>query len=218
MDRSLIDRDDQRSLGRLREYYDARAPEYDEWYLGLGRFDGLERPHWDDELHELERLIGSLSPARTLDVACGTGFLTRHLRGAVTGIDQSGRMLEIARERLPDVHFIQGDALDLPFPDGSFDRVFTAHFYGHLPESGRAAFLEETRRVGAELVVVDAARRPDRQAEEMQLRTLNDGSRFEVFKRYFTGGPLAAELGGGDLLFEGRWFVVVTSTAGRAGI
>ncbi len=73
----------------VKEYYDTRASEYDEWYLGLGRFDGLERPHWDDELCELEHTIASLPPARTLDVACGTGFLTRHLRGEVTGLDQT---------------------------------------------------------------------------------------------------------------------------------
>lgn len=127
-------------------------------------------------------------------------------------------MLEIARERLPNARLVQGEASDLPFPDGSFDRVFTAHFYGHLPEPERMAFLDEARRVGAELVVVDAARRPDRKAEELQRRTLNDGSRFEGFKRYFTGAQLTDELGGGGLLFEGRWFVVVASTAGRTGI
>jgi hypothetical protein len=49
----------------MKEYYDARAAEYDEWYHGLGRFDGLDRSHWDDELHELERTIAALPPART---------------------------------------------------------------------------------------------------------------------------------------------------------
>ena len=47
----------------MKEYYDTRAPEYDEWYAGLGRFDGLERPHWNDELGELERAIDSLPAA-----------------------------------------------------------------------------------------------------------------------------------------------------------
>lgn len=195
----------------MKEYYDTRAPEYDEWYLGLGRFDGLERPHWDDELGELEQAIASLPPGRTLDIACGTGFLTRHLRGEVTGLDQSERMLTIAREEMPTARFVCGDALDLPFADASFDRVFTGHFYGHLEEPQRARFLAEARRVASRLLVVDAARRPDRQAEEMQLRTLNDGSEFEVFKRYFTGEGLAEELGGGLVLHEGRWFVVVES-------
>ena len=41
-------------------------------------------------------------------------------------------------------------------------------------------------------------------------RVLNDGSTWEVFKRYFTARALAAELGGGEVLHDGRWFVVVT--------
>jgi ubiquinone/menaquinone biosynthesis C-methylase UbiE len=193
----------------VKAYYEARAPEYDDWYLGLGRFDGLERPQWDDELHELERMLAALPPLRTLDVACGTGFLTQHLTGEVTGLDQSAAMLEVARARMPAARLVEADALPLPFPDTSFDRVFTAHFYGHLEEAERTAFLAEARRVAPELVVVDAAVRPDRERAAMQERTLNDGTRWEVFKRYFEPDELAAELGGGETLFAGRWFVAV---------
>ena len=196
----------------VKEYYDTRAPEYDEWYLGLGRFDGLERPHWDDELGELVQTIASLPPSRTLDVACGTGFLTRHLRGEVTGLDQSERMLTIARERMPAASFICGDALDLPFGDDSFDRVFTGHFYGHIEDPERERFLVDTHRVAPQLIVVDAAQRPDRQlVEREQQRTLNSGEQFHVYKRYFSAEQLIEELGGGSILYEGRWFVVVAS-------
>jgi ubiquinone/menaquinone biosynthesis C-methylase UbiE len=195
----------------VKAYYDARACEYDEWYEGLGRFDGLDRPRWDEEVRELERVVASLPPARTLDVACGTGFLTRHLQGEVVGLDQSASMLAIAAERVPAGEFVQGDALALPFEEGSFDRVFAGHFYGHLEPGVREAFLLEARRVAPELVVVDSAVRADRQEEEQQERVLNDGSRWEVYKRYFTGAGLAAELGGGELLHEGRWFLVVRS-------
>jgi ubiquinone/menaquinone biosynthesis C-methylase UbiE len=197
----------------VKTYYDRRAPEYDEWYLGLGRFDGLERPHWDDEVRSLERTVAALPTARTLDVACGTAFLTRHLRGDVVGLDQSRRMLAIAQERMPTATFVEADALSLPFPDASFDRVFTAHFYGHLEPDDRVRFRADARRVARELVVVDSAIRPDHAREENQERILNDGSRWEVFKRYFTGEELARELGGGRVLYEGRWFVVVRSTA-----
>ena len=195
----------------MKAYYDARAREYDEWYEGLGRFDGLDRPQWDDEVRELEGVVASLPPVRTLDVACGTGFLTRHLRGEIVGLDQSASMLAIAQERVPAGEFVQGDALELPFEDGSFDRVFTGHFYGHLEPDVREAFLVEAWRVAPELVVVDSAVRADRDAEERQQRVLNDGSRWEVYKRYFTGAGLATELGGGEVLHEGRWFVVVRS-------
>jgi len=52
--------------------------------------DGLQAriraSHWDEDMDAITRTIAALPPARTLDVACGTGFLTRHLRGEVTGI------------------------------------------------------------------------------------------------------------------------------------
>ena len=193
----------------MKEYYDTRAPEYDDWYLGYGRFAERHRPGWDQELRALFETIEALPPRHTLDVACGTGFLTRHLRGDVTGLDQSERMLAIAGERRPDARFVQGDALALPFEDGSFDRLFTGHFYGHLAEEQRLRFLAEARRVAAELVVVDASRVYSPVAEEIQERILNDGSRWTVYKRYFQPDELADELGGGETLFAGDWFVVV---------
>ena len=195
----------------MKAYYEARAREYDDWYLGVGRFTERDRPGWEDELERLRETVASLPPARTLDVACGTGFLTRHLRGEITGLDQSATMLELARERVPDGEFVEGDGLALPFEDHSFDRVFTGHFYGHLEEPDRVRFLAEARRVAPELVVVDASQAHSPVAVEWQERVLNDGSRWEVYKRFFTGEALADELGGGETLFEGHWFVVVRS-------
>ena len=197
----------------MKAYYDRRAPEYDDWYLGTGRYDGLERPGWDDELRRLARVISALQPARTLDVACGTGFLTRHLRGDVVGLDQSEEMLAIARRQAPRARFVRGDALELPFDDGAFERVFTGHFYGHLDEHDRRRFLSEARRLASELVVVDSVLRDEVEPEEVQERILKDGSRWEVYKRYFTPERLLGELGGGETLMAGRWFVVVRAPA-----
>jgi ubiquinone/menaquinone biosynthesis C-methylase UbiE len=191
----------------VRTYYDTRAPEYDEWYLGLGVFGRRDRPGWHEDLGALQRAIAALPAARTLDVACGTGFLTRRLRGEVTALDQSEQMLALAGERLPDATLVQGEALALPFDDGSFERVFTGHFYGHLDRFERETFLAEARRVAGELVVVDSAVRPDHAREEWQRRVLNDGSEFEVYKRYFDADELAAELGGGEVIHSSRWFV-----------
>jgi hypothetical protein len=42
---------------------------------------------------------------------------------------------------------------------------------------------------------------------------LNDSTRHRVDKRYFTGDGLADELGGGEVLHDGRWFVVVAAYA-----
>ena len=193
----------------MKTYYDRRANEYDDWWLGTGLHAERIRPGWDEEVDVLAELVASLPPARTLDVACGTGFLTRHLRGEVVGLDQSERMLSRARAQAPDATFVHGDALALPFADGSFDRVFTSYFYCHLEEPERERFLAEARRVAPELVVVASVPGAGDPVERYEERVLEDGSRWTVFKRVFTGEQLVDELGGGEVLHEGRWFVVV---------
>jgi len=187
-------------------YYEQRAREYDEWYTGEGRFAGPDRPGWQPAVEEVTGLVGGLPATRTLDVACGTGFLTRHLRGPVVGIDQSRSMAAIASSRLPEGVALVGDGLRLPVADRAFGRVFTGHFYGHLSPAERTAFLAEARRVAGELVVVDSARRPGVEPEQWQQRVLNDGSRHRVYKRYLSGDQLAEEIGGQALL-DGPWFV-----------
>ncbi len=193
----------------MRAYYDARAGEYDDWWLGRGLYTERDRPGWHEEVERLCEVVAGLEPCRVLDVACGTGFLTRHLRGDVVGLDQSPAMVEVASARLPDARVVQGDAVPLPFAEGEFDRVFTGHFYGHLLADERERFVSEARRVARELVVVDSALHDGLDPEEWQERVLNDGTRHRVYKRYFRGAELADELGGGQVLHDGRWFVAV---------
>jgi ubiquinone/menaquinone biosynthesis C-methylase UbiE len=188
-------------------YYDARAGEYDEWYEGEGVFATRDRPGWDDELAEVVSLVAALPAARTLDVACGTGFLTRHLRGFVVGLDASEAMVAMAQRRLRTGLVVRGDALDLPFADDAFDRVLTGHFYGHLSRVERERFLAGASRVAPELVVVDSALREGVAPEGVQERTLNDGSRHRVYKRYLSSADLERELGA-QILHAGTWFVV----------
>ena len=191
----------------MKEYYDRRAPGYDDWYLGCGRYASRDAAAWQADLDGLVAAIQSLPPLRTLDAACGTGFLTRHLHGDVVALDQSAAMLEQARLVVPRATFVQGDAFALPFPNEAFARVFTGHFYGHLDEDERGRFLAEAHRVAHELVVVDAAVRPDHDLEEIQQRELPDGTVWPVLKRYFTPESLLAELGRGETLYSGPWFV-----------
>ena len=195
----------------MKAYYDARAPEYDDWWLGAGLFADRDRSGWEEERAALVAALVGLEPARTLDVACGTGFLTQHLPGAVTALDQSAAMLGLATARRPDAEVVRADAIPLPFADDAFARVFTSHFYGHLEEPERLAFLAEARRVAPELVVVDSALRDDVEPVAWQERVLRNGTRWQVYKRYFAGDELAAEVGGGETVFAGDWFVAVRS-------
>jgi ubiquinone/menaquinone biosynthesis C-methylase UbiE len=192
-----------------RSYYDRRAPEYDDWYLGAGLFAQRDRPGWAEELTALKAVIASLKFGSIVDVACGTGFLTECMPGRVIGLDQSAAMLAIARSRVPHGEFVQGDALRLPFRPGQFAGLVAAHFYGHLDETARRVFLDETRRVSDSILLIDAAARQDVPVEEHQERVLSDGSRHVVYKRYFTPASLIAELGRGQTLHAGQWFVAM---------
>jgi ubiquinone/menaquinone biosynthesis C-methylase UbiE len=194
-----------------RSYYDQRAAEYDDFYLGTGLFSERVRPGWSQELEILKALLASLQLSSCLDVACGTGFLTSLLRGNVVGLDQSASMLSIARSRLARGAVVRGDALALPFRSGQFECLLAAHFYGHLDASAGRRFLDEARRVSRSLLIVDAALREGVPPEEHQQRLLKDGSRHVVYKRYFTPAQLVGEIGAGRVLHSGRWFVAVQS-------
>ena len=196
-----------------RLYYDRRAAEYDDWYLGAGLFAERVRPGWHEELTALRWVLRCLPIRSVLDVACGTGFLTQHLSGRLTALDRSSSMLRIARGRLPHGAVLQGDALCLPFRSQTFEFLMAGHFYGHLDGPARAQFLGEARRVADRLLVVDAAWREGVPLEEIQERVLQDGSRHTVYKRYFTAAQLVSELGAARgesrVLHAGQWFVAV---------
>ncbi|WP_409060630.1 class I SAM-dependent methyltransferase [Streptomyces sp. SYP-A7185] len=86
---------------------------------------------------------GLLPPdTRTLlDVACGTGLVTRCLAGAglrVTGVDAAHNMARRAAGRLPGA-VVLGDSRSLPFPDASFDAVCTVWLLHLLSGAGEAA-------------------------------------------------------------------------------
>jgi ubiquinone/menaquinone biosynthesis C-methylase UbiE len=193
----------------MRAYYEARAAEYDDWFHGTGKFAGRDRPGWHEDVRGLIAALETLPPARTLDVACGTAFLGRHLPGAITAIDQSPGMVAIAASRMPGADVRVAEAVPLPFADGTFERLTTGHFYGHLRAGERAAFLAEARRVAAEVVVIDTALHGEHEPEEEQERVLDDGTRHAVYKRFFTPEALVEQLGGGEAIFAGTYFVAV---------
>ncbi len=104
-----------------------------------------------------------------LDLACGPGFYTRPLAerlpaGRVIGLDVSRAMLVLARRRLSregqrNVGFVRGSALDLPFPEASFD-VATCCGALHLFPDPLAAVSEVRRvlRVGGRFAVATVRR------------------------------------------------------------
>jgi demethylmenaquinone methyltransferase/2-methoxy-6-polyprenyl-1,4-benzoquinol methylase len=110
--------------------------------------------------------LSELKPGGSaLDVACGSGKLTALLAriagpgGRVVGLDFSPRMLEVARGAHPGIEFLEGDALNLPFEDGTFDACTIAFGLRNLADPVRG--LREMLRVvttGGRAVVLEFVR------------------------------------------------------------
>jgi SAM-dependent methyltransferase len=102
------------------------VPPYDAWAWVFDRY-------WAHDLflEPLEKLalVSVGPPARILDLCCGTGHLAAQLSGRgyqVTGLDLSGNVLDIARERAPSCRFVQADARDFSF-GAPFDLVVSTY-------------------------------------------------------------------------------------------
>jgi SAM-dependent methyltransferase len=104
---------------------------------------------------------------RVLDLGCGTGTLTllvkrRHPDAEVRGLDGDPKALAIARQKASgeriEILFDEGLSYDLPYPNGSFDRVLSSLVFHHLSREDKVRTLREVARTlkpGGTLNVVD---------------------------------------------------------------
>ena len=126
--------------------FSASMPEYYDNYLGPSKFDAMGE--------ELARRFPKAPPGDVLEVACGTGLVTRHLRErvdptlAIVATDISKPMVDYARAKYAGVAGIEwreADAMKLPFEDARFGAVACALGAMFMPD--KPAFYRETRRV-----------------------------------------------------------------------
>ena len=131
---------------------------------------------------------------RVLDVGCGTGTLAvmlkeRHPGVEVAGLDGDPEVLERGRRKAASaglaIDFVQGMSFDLPFEDGSFDRVLSSLMLHHLKRDAKERTAREIARVlrpGGELHVADFGPQPGA-AMWLASRSV----------RYFDGGDVTAD-------------------------
>ncbi|MEX2646295.1 MAG: bifunctional demethylmenaquinone methyltransferase/2-methoxy-6-polyprenyl-1,4-benzoquinol methylase UbiE [Gaiellaceae bacterium] len=139
----------------VRAMFDRIAPVYD--LMNRVMTAGLDR-RWRRATAEAAVRPGD----RVLDACCGTGDLAVACAlagGQVTGLDFSERMLERARRKAPELGWVQGDLLALPFADGTFDAATVGFGVRNVEDVG--AGLRELRRVlrpGGRLAVLEITR------------------------------------------------------------
>jgi ubiquinone/menaquinone biosynthesis C-methylase UbiE len=134
---------------------------------------------------------------RVLDIGCGTGTLAMLIKRLypeveVVGLDPDAKALDRARRKARraalSVRFKQGFSDALPYPDTSFDRVFSSFMFHHLQADQRGKTLREIRRVlapGGSLHLLDFER-PEASAGGLLARWirsshhLNDNSELRI--------------------------------------
>ncbi|PIP24953.1 MAG: hypothetical protein COX34_01400 [Candidatus Nealsonbacteria bacterium CG23_combo_of_CG06-09_8_20_14_all_36_12] len=88
---------------------------------------------------------------KVLDLGCGNGRyfpLFEEKEVDYFGIDNSAELIKIAKEKYPQAKFHIANALNLPFPNNYFDKVYSIAVFHHMPsEEFRIRFLKEVKRV-----------------------------------------------------------------------
>jgi demethylmenaquinone methyltransferase/2-methoxy-6-polyprenyl-1,4-benzoquinol methylase len=151
---------------QITKYYAWRASNYD---AGTA----FEVEHHAEAL----RLANIQEGQHILDVACGTGRGTAGLAqavgasGRVDALDLSEAMLDQAHMKIEKlglsdrVHFKQGNARELPYPDETFDLVYNGYMFDLIPLDGFMPILKEMARVlkpGGKLVLVNMSKPDER--------------------------------------------------------
>ena len=142
----------------IRDYWSVRAETFDV-SPGHEIFGDDEREAW----HALiEKHLGAGTDRKALDLASGTGVITRLLceRGySVTGLDFSEPMLERAKAKARGLaaSYVMGDAENTLLPDEAYDVIMTRHLVWTLPDPA-AAFADWFRvlKPGGKVLIVDA--------------------------------------------------------------
>jgi ubiquinone/menaquinone biosynthesis C-methylase UbiE len=204
-------------LREQQEYYNARAAEYDEWWMREGRYDrgATENSIWFTEQEEVRSAFAALDwGGDVLELAGGTGIWTEWLASRarqITILDGSLEMIAVNSVRLEAGGFRSKAAyrqVDLFTwqPERQYDGLFMGYFLSHVPADRRESFLATVAsalRPGGVLGLIDGRRdarstSPDQPPpgpeSDVTMRRLNDGRTFQIVKRFDEPESLAAEL------------------------
>ncbi len=216
-------------------YYEARAPEYDDWYLRRGRYERgpIHDAAWNAELDAAGRWLDALPMrGRIVELAAGTGWWSTLLvaKGELWMYDAAQAPLERARERLLAhglrAHLHVRDAW--AEPDGEpAGALFLGFWLSHVQRDRTVEFLTLAGRwlaPGGRIALIDSLPDPQSGAADHEpatgdraVRRLADGREFTIVKTYRTADEVrdalaAAGFTGIDVRSTGRFFLLATAT------
>jgi SAM-dependent methyltransferase len=133
---------DEDLLSEQRSYYEARAPEYDEWWQRRGRFDRGEKQllEWQSQVGVVDDALATFgATCSVLEVAGGTGWWTErlaHTADRLTVVDSSPEVLALNHLRVgrSDVNYVVADLFDWQ-GESRYDVVFFSFWLSHVPRS-----------------------------------------------------------------------------------
>ena len=181
-------------------YYDERAREYDEIYIGKG--PAIPDPiAYQKDVKKVSEIASGFGEGHLIDIGCGTGFWLPYYAqncSLITLLDQSEKMLSECKKRVDELglkykcNLVKGDFFETHFEDSSFDSTLTGFLISHLTSEQEKSFfvkLKKSLKPQGQLMLIDSAwsdkRKQFRKKEGMQDRVLNDGRVFTIYKRYF---------------------------------
>jgi len=178
----------------LVDYYARRAAEYEEIYL---------KPERQSDLRRLAECLSKAFPAfDVLEVACDTGYWTKHIAKSarrIVAVDINAEVLEIACRKAYgscQVSFLQKDAYSLAEVPSDCTAGFHGFWWTHVPLQRLPGFLRCFHAhlpKGAPIITIDNAyvegsstpiSRRDEHGNTYQTRELRDGSQHEVLKNF----------------------------------
>ncbi len=220
----------------MMSYYDARAPEYNEIYVGKGPASIPNPALYKNEAKVTIRIVSTFGTGRLIDIACGTGYwLPCYARNCsrITLIDQSEKMLSECRKRIDELKLgekcdlVRDDFFKASFENTLFDSALVGFLLSHLSSQEEETFFRKLRRIlnpNSQLMVIDSTwskrRQQYRQKEGVQERALNDGRTFAIYKRYFSKSDIEETLFRHhfrlDSYWEGdAWFVAMCNKSAK---
>lgn len=184
----------------MNEYYDERANEYDDIYIGKGPASINDSNAYKKDVKNVLKIIESIVNKKVVfDIPCGTAFwMPSYYKNSkrIYLFDQSKNMLKKANERAGTLNcidicsFVETDLLNICNFNTIGDFALVGFFISHLIESEEQLFIEWLKsHINERIVIIDSTWSDDRLKTRLkygnQIRKLNDGTEFNIFKKYF---------------------------------